>query len=142
MWLENGFIVFDVESGAGRFRGTTHGGLNRSEIQHLPGMTIYTTPVNYSLPDVTGAGGDLKVWENYDFIEYTDAGRKAYSATWAGAFPLPPPMGPGRSSMHGYFQRYDNYGDVPETLRAFVEEYAPLWKAPPVDMDEISSLQE
>lgn len=142
MWLEDGFIVYDVESGAGRFRGTTHGGLNRSEIQKLPGMTIYTTPVNYSLPDVTGASGDLKVWENYDFIEYEDAGRKAYSATWAGAFPLPPTMGPGRSSMHGYFQRYDKYGDVPETLRAFVEEYAPLWKAPPVDMDEIRSLQE
>ena len=31
-------------------------------------------------------------------------------------------MPPGRSSMHGYFQRYDNYADVPETLRAFVEE--------------------
>jgi len=50
-------------------------------------------------------------------------------------------MGPGRSSMHGYFQRYDKYADVPDTLRAFVEEHAPMWKAPPVDMDEIRSLQ-
>jgi len=141
MRLQDGFVVYDVESGAGEFRTTTSGGLGRSEVQHLPGMTVYTTPVNYSMPDVAGTGGDLKVWENYDFIEHDHAGGKAYSATWAGAFPLPPMMGPGRSSMHGYFQRYDNYADVPETLRAFVEEYAPLWKAPPVDMDEIRSLQ-
>ena len=140
--LEDGFIVYDVESGAGRFRGTTRGGPNRSEVQHFPGMTIYATPVNYSLPDVTGAGGDLRVWEHYDFIEYETPGGKEYSATWAGAFPLPPPMGPGRSSMHGFFQRYDNYADVPASLRNFVEEYAPLWKAPPVDMDEIRKMQE
>ena len=66
----------------------------------------------------------LKVWENYDFIERDYAGGKQYAATWAGAFPLPPMMGPGRSSMHGYFQRYDNYADVPDTLRSFIEEYA------------------
>jgi hypothetical protein len=141
MRLQDGFLVYDVEAGAGQFRKTVSDGLNRSEVQHYPGMTIYTTPVNYSMPDVAGTGGDLKVWENYDFIERDHAGGKEYAATWAGAFPLPPMMGPGRSSMHGYFQRYDRYEDVPATLRAFVEEYAPLWKAPPVDMDEIRSLQ-
>jgi hypothetical protein len=115
--------------------------MNRSEVQHYPGMTVYTTPVNYSMPDVAGTGGNLKVWENYDFIERDYMGGKQYSAAWAGAFPLPPMMGPGRSSMHGYFQRYDNYVDVPATLRDFVEEYAPMWKLPPLDMAEIHRLQ-
>ena len=141
MRLQEGFLVYDVEAGAGEFRNTVSDVLNRSEVQHYPGLTVYTTPVNYSMPDVAGTGGDLKVWENYDFIERDYGGGKQYAATWAGAFPLPPMMGPGRSSMHGYFQRYDNYADVPDTLRSFIEEYAPLWKAPPVDMDEIRSLQ-
>jgi len=141
MRLQDGFLVYDVEQGAGPFLGTVSDGLNRSEVQHYPGMTVYTTPVNYSMPDVAGTGGDLKVWENYDFIERDHAGGKQYAATWAGAFPLPPMMGPGRSSMHGYFQRYDHYDDGPARLREFVEEHAPMWKVPPVDMDEIRSLQ-
>jgi hypothetical protein len=43
--------------------------------------------------------------------------------------------------MHGYFRRYDNYMDIPATLRDFVEEHAPMWKEPPRDMDEIRELQ-
>jgi hypothetical protein len=50
-------------------------------------------------------------------------------------------MGGGRSSMHAYFHRYDRYADIPETLRSFIEEYAPMWKEPPRDMDEIRDLQ-
>jgi len=141
MRLQDGFLVYDVEQGAGPVLGTISDGLNRSEVQHYPGMTVYTTPVNYSMPDVAGTGGDLNVWENYDFIERDHAGGKQYAAMWAGAFPLPPMMGPGRSSMHGYFQRYDNYADVPVTLRDFVEEHAPMWKVPPADMAEIRRLQ-
>jgi hypothetical protein len=104
-------------------------------------MTVFTTPVNYTLPAISGAAGPEPVWENYDFIERTYGGGLSYEAIWAGNFPLPPFMGPGRSSMHGYFQRYDNYTDVPATLRDFVEEYAPMWKEPPRDMDEIRGLQ-
>ena len=141
MRLQDGFLVYDVEQGKGPFIETVSDGLKRSEIQRYPGMTVYTTPVNYSMPDIAGTGAELKVWENYDFIERDHAGGKHYSAMWAGAFPLPPMMGPGRSSMHGYFQRYDNYADVPATLRDFVEEYAPMWKNPPLDMAEIRSLQ-
>jgi hypothetical protein len=141
MRLQNGFLVYEVEQGAGPFLNTVSDGLNRSEVQHFDGMTVYTTPVNYSMPDIAGTGGDLQVWENYDFIERDCNGGKKYSAQWAGAFPLPPFMGPGRSSMHGYFQRYDDYEAVPATLREFVEEHAPMWKEPPADMDEIRSLQ-
>ena len=61
MRLENGFLVYDVEQGAGPFLNTVSDGLNRSEVQHYPGMTVYTTPVNYSMPDVAGTGGDLLV---------------------------------------------------------------------------------
>jgi len=117
MRLQDGFLVYDVEQGSGPFLGTISDGLNRSEVQHYPGMTVYTTPVNYSMPDVAGTGADLQVWENYDFIERDHAGGKQYAAIW------------------------DNYADVPATLRAFVEEHAPMWKAPPLNMEEIRSLQ-
>ncbi|MEC9376406.1 MAG: hypothetical protein VYA80_08590 [Pseudomonadota bacterium] len=148
MRLEKGYLVYEVEQGAGPFINTVIDGFERSEVQRYDGMTVYTTPVNYSMPDITGTmrgpvrtAGNLQVWENYDFIEREHAGNTEYSAQWSGVFPLPPFMGPGRSTMHGYFQRYDNYDDVPATLRDFVEEYAPMWKAPPVDMEEIRSLQ-
>ncbi len=139
--LKDGYLVYKVEQGAGPFRDTVIDGLNRSEVQRYPGMTVYTTPVNYTMPDLAGTGERLHVWENYDFIEREHAGGVSYEAIWSGSFPLPPFMGPGRSSMHGYFQRYDNYMDVPATLRDFVEEYAQMWKQPPRDMDEIRDLQ-
>jgi hypothetical protein len=51
-------------------------------------------------------------------------------------------MGDGRSSMHACFHRYDRYIDLPESIRSFVEEYAPMWKEPPKDLDEIRELQQ
>ncbi|MDP6615996.1 MAG: hypothetical protein QF790_02370 [Gammaproteobacteria bacterium] len=141
MRLQDGFLVYEVEQGKGGERETVVDGLHRSEVQHYAGMTVFTTPVNYTLPAISGAAGPEPVWENYDFIERTYGGGLSYEAIWAGNFPLPPFMGPGRSSMHGYFQRYDNYTDVPATLRDFVEEHAPMWKEPPRDMDEIRELQ-
>jgi hypothetical protein len=141
MSLKDGFLVYEVEQGKGGERETVFDGHGRSEVQRYDGMTVYTTPVNYTLPAVPGADGPAPVWENYDFIERTYGGGVNYDAIWAGNFPLPPFMGPGRSSMHGYFRRYDNYTDIPATLRDFVEEHAPMWKEPPRDMDEIRELQ-
>ena len=37
MRLQDGFLVYDVEAGAGEFRNTVSDGLGRSEVQHLPG---------------------------------------------------------------------------------------------------------
>jgi hypothetical protein len=141
MYLQDGFLVYEVEQGAGPFHETVTDGMHRSEVQHYEGMTVFTTPVNYAMPDFAGTGNPERVWENYDFIERERDGRVSYEAIWAGAFPLPPFMGAGRSSMHGYFRRYDDFNQVPATLRDFVEAHAQMWKLPPRDMDEIRSLQ-
>ena len=53
----------------------------------------------------------------------------------------PPGAPPGRMSMNAYFHRYEAYGDLPDTLRSFIEEHAPLWKEPPKDLAEIRELQ-
>ena len=141
MRLQDGFLVYEVEQGAGPFLETVSDGMHRSEVQHYEGMTVFTTPVNYAMPDLAGTGDRERVWENYDFIEREHAGGLSYEAIWAGAFPLPPFMGGGRSNMHGDFQRYDSFGAVPATLREFVEEHAQMWKAPLRDLDEIRGLQ-
>ncbi len=51
-------------------------------------------------------------------------------------------MGYGRRSMHANFHRYDRYIDLPDSIRSFVEEYAPMWKKPPKDPDEMRELQQ
>ena len=37
---------------------------------------------------------------------------------------------------------YDRDTDLPESIRSFVEEYAPMWKELPNDLDEIRELQQ
>lgn len=141
MRLENGFVTYESEQGVGDTFGTAAGGVNRSEIQKFAGMNVYTLPINYTLPAISGAEGPEPVWEVYDFIERAHEGATEYDALWSGHFPLPPFMGGGSSSMHAYFHRYDSYEELPETMRAFIEEYAPLWKAPPENLEEIRELQ-
>jgi hypothetical protein len=141
MHLEKDFLIYEAEQGAGELLNTATGGLNRSEVQQFDGMTVFTTPVNYTMP-VTEDGSQWEpVWENYDFIERRDNDPVQYDGLWSGAFPLPAATGGGRSSMHAYFHRYDRYADLPESIRTFVEEYATLWREPPRDLDEIRELQ-
>lgn len=141
MRLENDFLVYEAEQGAGELRNTATGGMNRSEVQQFDGMTVFTTPVNYTMP-VTEDGSQWEpVWETYDFIERDNNGQVQYDGLWAGGFPLPAMMGGGRSSMHAYFHRYDRYADLPESIRTFVDEYATMWQEPPRDLDEIRTLQ-
>jgi len=37
---------------------------------------------------------------------------------------------------------YDRYTYLPESIQSFVEKYAPMWKEPPKDPDEIRELQQ
>lgn len=141
MRLQDGYLTYEAEQGAGELLNTATGGLHRSEIQRFDDMTVYTTPINYTMPVDQDAKKWEPVWETYDFIERETKGGATYDGLWSGGFPLPEFMGGGRSSMHAYFHRYDRYADLPESIRSFVEEYAPMWKAPPVDMDEIRELQ-
>ncbi len=141
MRLQDGYLIYETQQGAGDLLNTATGGLNRSEIQKFDDMVVYTTPVNYTMPmDEKGSAWE-PVWETYDVIEREQDGTVRYDGLWSGSFPLPAAMGGGRSSMHAYFHRYDRYSDLPESIRSFVDEYAPMWKAPPVDLDEIRELQ-
>ena len=38
--------------------------------------------------------------------------------------------------------RVGSYDQVPETLRSWIETNAPLWRAPPVDLDQVRDLQQ
>jgi hypothetical protein len=139
--LEDGFLVYEVVQGAGELRNTATGGMQRSEVQHFDGMTVFTTPVNYTMP-VTEDGSQWEpVWETYDLITREHANGLRYDGLWSGDFPIPPAMGGGRSSMHAYFHRYERYADLPESIRSFVDEHATMWQEPPRDMDEIRELQ-
>jgi len=43
--------------------------------------------------------------------------------------------------MHLVARRVDSFDQAPETLRSWIETNAPLWKAPPADLDEVRDLQ-
>jgi len=139
--LQDGFLTYEVQQGAGDLLNTAIGGLNRSEVQKFDGMTVYTTPVNYTMPVSEDDADWQPVWETYDVIERIENGEVRHDGLWAGTFPLPAFMGGGRSTMHAYFHRYDRYTDLPESIRSFVDEHAPMWKEPPKNMDEIRELQ-
>ncbi len=134
--LKNSFLIFYSEQGSGDELTKLTSGHN-SEIQKFDGMTIYTTPVQYQLP----WRGNEPTWETYNWIERQDRDQVHYDCVWHGDFPTPPNMPPGRVSMNAYYHRYDFYGDMPETIRTFIEEHAPLWKKPPESLDEIRELQ-
>ncbi len=130
--LEDGRLSSYAEQGVGDAYGEVTGGQN-TEVQHFEDMSVFTTPAQYSID----WNGEQPVWETYHWIERRLGDKIVYDGVWAGDFPLPPGFPPGRGTMHAYFHRYDAFETLPGTIRAFVEEYAPLWKAPPADMDEI-----
>ncbi len=134
--LENGFIIFDTEQGAGDYLTKLTSGFN-SEIQKFDGMTIYTTPVQYALAFRNNA----PTWETYNWIERRDGDNVEYDCVWHGDFPAPPGSPSDRVSMNAYFHRYESYDDLPDTIRSFIEEHAPLWKGPPETLEEIRELQ-
>ena len=111
------------------------------EIQKFERMRIYTCPVQITFPFPGPDGKPVYGHECYDFVERQDGDKIRYHGTWSGFYPMPPWAGSGNCTMHAYFQRFNSYEELPETTRAFVEEYAPMWKQPPKDHAEIDSLR-
>lgn len=105
------------------------------------GVAQFTAPVylDFPLPN----GGRYEAFENYDFFVQPDAvDRKArYQLSWVRYGSLPPFADGKPVIMHMVAWRYDSFDDVPESMKAYVTEEAPMWKLPPLNADEIASLQ-
>ena len=104
-------------------------------------MTLYTAPLFLDFP--IGGGKRYQTFENYDFIVPHDEDETAI-ITFMRYGPLPGFAvrdGITDGAMHLKTWRIDDYADVPEGFREYIEADAPLWKTPPADRDAIRALQ-
>lgn len=127
-----------VEQGAGdRIQRIEGDGMS---YRRLGDSDVFTAPVFIDFP-IPGTDQRIQAWENYDFFIQPDTVSQPHQLSWARVGRLPAWAGGGDAVMHLITWRIDDYGDVPDSLRAYIEAEAPLWMRPPADLEEIRALQ-
>lgn len=101
----------------------------------------FTVPVYRDRP--LPGGQRLQSFETYDFFVLPEASGAAYKnlVSFASSVPTPPALGAGTSYLHQAGWRYESFDDLPASIRDFVVQEQPRWKAPPLDLAEIKALQ-
>ena len=105
------------------------------------GVAQYTAPLYLDFP--LPGGGNYQAFENYDFFIQPDAVERdaRYQLSWV-RYGTSPPFNNGEPViMHMVAWRTDSFDDLPDTIKSYVREEAPLWLAPPSDFADIESLQ-
>ncbi|MEM6682492.1 MAG: DUF1838 family protein [Pseudomonadota bacterium] len=129
-----------VEQGAGKAVQTI-GPSRGMSVKDIDGTLVYTAPLFLDFP-IANTSARYEAWENYDFFIQPDkAPGERYQLSWARYGDLPRWAGKGKCIMHMVSWRLEDYEDVPEQFRRYIEADAPLWKAPPKDLADIRRLQ-
>ena len=101
---------------------------------------IFSSPlfINMETPQ-----GHYEAYENYDYILLPPkAGvEHRYQMTWNRYAAKPSFIGPGKVQMQMVGWRVDRFEDLPATIRDYIRAEAPLYMAPPKDLNEIRALQ-
>lgn len=128
-----------VTQGVGERMQTMGPGYN-STARKLGENYVFSSPVflNFETPR-----GKYEAFENYDFfVNFSAKNTKdKYQLTWNRYGDLPPFIGGGKGVIQLVCYRVDKFDDLPQTLKKHIREKAPLWKAPPKDMEEIKQMQ-
>jgi hypothetical protein len=114
------------------------GGLS---VRRLGEAWVFTAPLFLDFP--MGGGARYQAFENYDFfIQPRGAANPVPNQlSWIRFGSLEPFAAGGQSVQHLVAWRVERYEDLPATIREYIDAEAPLWKAPPRDLDEIRELQ-
>ncbi len=135
--LRDGYLETWVEQRAGE--SLTRLGPGRDlRARRLPGGLMFSAPVILDL-DLPG-GRRYQAAEHYDFVAPKD-GSSDFRISWVRFGDLPSFAGPGKAFTHLVSWRVESYEDLPASIRDYVEAEAPLWREPPVDIEEIRRLQ-
>ncbi len=88
--------------------------------------------------------GKYEAAENYDFIVHTTAEQTEdkYQLMWWRYGDLAPHYGGGKGTIQLTAYRVDQFEDLPNPLRSYIEEEAQMWLKPPADLEEITKLQQ
>jgi hypothetical protein len=137
--LDQGRVLTSVEQGAGAAL-VRIGPVDTFILRRLGEMLVVSAPLflNRETPR-----GRYEAYENYDFFlrpSGTTAAER-YQMAWNRFADLPAFLGPGRAMLQMIGWRVDAFDDLPATVRECIVNDAPLWKAPPKDLDEIRQLQ-
>ena len=128
-----------VEQGAGKAVRTI-GPSRGMSVKEIDGTLVYTAPLFLDFP--AGPTARYQAWENYDFFIQPEGTKgERHQLSWARYGDLPAWAGKGKCIMHMVSWRVEEYEDVPERFRTYIEADAPLWKAPPKDLADIRRLQ-
>ncbi len=134
--LEGDYLMYDIEQGSGNQVFTVTEGRG-NEIRKMGGLTVITTPVFVETP--VGSW-----WEKYDLLIQDDNEvEPRYQYVWSRYGPNFSFMGGGFNTMSSWLYRYDNYDDMPQSIRDIIENEPgmDLWRNPPMDAAEIQELQ-
>jgi hypothetical protein len=108
-------------------------------VREVGGSFVFTAPVflDITLP----GGGRMEAFENYDFVAAPDRPFTQAPLSWLRTGAAPGWAGGVPCVMHLVTRRVETWEDVPEPLRARVEERYPLWRQPPADLAEVRRIQ-
>lgn len=127
-----------VEQGAGaRLQRFGPGGMMAH--RQIGSTHVFTAPVFLDIPL---AEGRMQAFENYDFAVNPSLPPSDWTLSWVRTGAAPPWAGTAQAVMHLVTRRVDRFDDLPEPLARHVLAKAPLWRAPPENLDEIRRLQQ
>ncbi len=138
--LDEGRLLTWVEQGSGPML-QRFGPIDNIQLRRIGRTRVYTAPLFLDFP--IGNNRRYQAFENYDFFIHPDDTGLAYpnQLSWVRYGDLPPFAGDGHAIIHLVSWRVDSYDALPEAMRDYLENDAPLWRAPPEDLEEIRELQ-
>jgi len=137
--LEGDKLVTRVEQGAGAALQKIGPGENFL-LRRLGGSLVFSSPLFLNMETPRGK---YEAYENYDFVYHPDEKGPAakHQMVWNRLGDLPAFVGKGRAVIQMVGWRVDRFEDLPASIRDYIKAEAPLWAAPPKDLDEIRALQ-
>ena len=128
-----------VTQGAGN-RIRTIGPGSKIRARKMGSNTVYSAPLflNFDTPR-----GKYEAYENYDFIYTPNATNTIdkYQMTWVRYGAKAPFAGAGNGIIQLVAHRVDTWDELPQALKNYINDKAPMWKAPPQNEQEIKDIQ-
>lgn len=103
---------------------------------------VVTAPVYLDFP-IPNTDRRIDAFENYDFFFHPeDSVAEPHQLAWVRYGDLPAWAGGGKGIYHLVTWRADGWDEIPDALRAYIEENYALWTEPPASLEEVRALQE
>ena len=109
-------------------------------LRHLGPSLVFSSPLFLNLETPRGK---YDAYENYDFVYHPGEKDPAakHQLIWNRFGDLPAFIGKGKAIIQMVGWRVDRFEDLPASIREYIKAEAPLWMAPPKDLNEIRELQ-